>query len=260
MTVSFVRRLLAAVLLVAFGASLLGGGAGAAIATPTPDPHHAAPPTPSKPTNPCDLAAASTPADHGVMAATPATSSASEDFDLLFIDLMIPHHESAIAMAKIALVRGDHPEIRDLAQNIIVSQQAEIDQMRAWRDAWYPGAATLPADQMNQTMNGMIKVMAGMMGTPSAGMGSMSGMGAMMDPAAQQRALCSPVGSFDETFMQLMIPHHQSAVAMAEVAQQQATHPEIRTLAQAIIAAQQKEIAQMKGWLSSWYGATPQAS
>ena len=41
------------------------------------------------------------------------------NFDLMFIDTMIPHHEAAIAMAQAALTRGEHPEIRDLAQEII---------------------------------------------------------------------------------------------------------------------------------------------
>jgi uncharacterized protein (DUF305 family) len=134
-----------------------------------------------------------------------------------------------------------------LAQSIFRSQQAEIDQMTAWRTAWYPGAPMASMDQMNQRMNELIAVSTGMRGTPDAGMGSMSGMGSMMDPAAEMQALCTPVGSFDEAFLQLMIPHHLSAVAMAEVAQQQATHPEIRTLANAIVSAQQGEITQMTG-------------
>ncbi len=161
MIIHILRRPIAALTLALFCTALLIGGAGAVISTPTPDPHHPIEPTLS---NPCDPSPASTPMDHGGIAASPSAGAASEDFDLMFIDMMIPHHESAIVMAKIALIRGDHPEVRDLAQSIITSQQAEIDQMRAWRDAWYPGVATLPADQMNPTMNGMIKVMAGMRG------------------------------------------------------------------------------------------------
>ncbi len=247
---ALIPRLIIALLLCGAGAGIaLTGVARAALNTPTPHP-----------SNPCAPSSKATPMETTSMGGSTPASVAMNDFDLLFLDLMIPHHQSAIAMAKIAVVRADHPEIVTLAEGIITSQQAEIDQMTAWRAAWYPGAPMASMDQLNQRMNELIVVAAGMQGTPHAGMGSMHGMGPMMDPAAETQALCNPAGSFDETFLQMMIPHHLSAVAMAQVAQQQATHPEIRTLAKAIIAAQQGEIAQMTGWLSSWYAATPQAS
>ncbi len=62
---------------------------------------------------------------------------ADADFDLRFIDAMIPHHEGALVMAKDALSKSQRSQIIDLAQNILTSQQQEIDQMKAWRKAWY---------------------------------------------------------------------------------------------------------------------------
>ena len=59
---------------------------------------------------------------------------------------------------------------------------------------------------------------------------------------------------FDAMFIDGMIEHHQCAIAMAEMALEQAEHEEIRTLAEAIIAAQNAEIEQMQGWLADWYG------
>ncbi len=64
--------------------------------------------------------------------------TASQPYDALFIDGMIIHHEGAIAMANQALQSTDRPEIRRMAQEIIVAQQAEIERMHAWRAAWYP--------------------------------------------------------------------------------------------------------------------------
>ncbi|WP_131783895.1 DUF305 domain-containing protein [Legionella gresilensis] len=58
-------------------------------------------------------------------------------YDKRFIDLMIPHHEGAIMMAKDALQNATHPEIKELAQKIIDSQQKEIDQLKSWRAQWY---------------------------------------------------------------------------------------------------------------------------
>jgi uncharacterized protein (DUF305 family) len=59
------------------------------------------------------------------------------EFDLRFINAMIPHHESAVIMASDAASKSKRPEIKKLAQNIISSQQAEISQMKQWRQAWY---------------------------------------------------------------------------------------------------------------------------
>ena len=59
-------------------------------------------------------------------------------FDEAFIDAMIPHHQSAIEMARAALENSDNPKIKELAQNIISAQQREIEQMTQWRQQWYP--------------------------------------------------------------------------------------------------------------------------
>ena len=61
-----------------------------------------------------------------------------EPFDKAFIDAMIPHHQSAIDMARVALVSSDSPKIKELAENIVGAQQREIEQMKKWRQAWYP--------------------------------------------------------------------------------------------------------------------------
>jgi uncharacterized protein (DUF305 family) len=63
--------------------------------------------------------------------------SADDQFDLRFINAMIPHHEGAIAMAKDALSKSTRPEIKRLANDIVSSQQTEIAQMQQWRKAWY---------------------------------------------------------------------------------------------------------------------------
>ncbi|MGB8702794.1 MAG: DUF305 domain-containing protein [Thermosynechococcaceae cyanobacterium] len=63
--------------------------------------------------------------------------SADAEFDLRFIDAMIPHHEGAVTMAKEVLGKTKRPDIKQMAEAIITSQQAEIDQMKAWRKAWY---------------------------------------------------------------------------------------------------------------------------
>lgn len=60
-----------------------------------------------------------------------------EQFDLRFINAMLPHHEGALVMAQEALEKSDRPEIQQLANAILRSQQAEIDRMTQWKKAWY---------------------------------------------------------------------------------------------------------------------------
>lgn len=63
--------------------------------------------------------------------------AADAQFDLRFINAMIPHHEGALVMAKDALDKSSRPEIKQLAQAILSSQAGEISQMQQWRKDWY---------------------------------------------------------------------------------------------------------------------------
>jgi uncharacterized protein (DUF305 family) len=58
--------------------------------------------------------------------------------DERFIDAMIPHHQSAIEMATVAREASSLPEIKQLAEDIVSAQQREIEQMKQWREQWYP--------------------------------------------------------------------------------------------------------------------------
>jgi len=112
--------------------------------------------------------------------------------------------------------------------------------MQTWRETWFPGAPLTPMDQIQNAM-GMHE----------------SGMSQMMDSAMEAQKLCHAAGPFDEAFLQQMLPHHASAVKAGQAALTRAVHLEIKTLAQQIFDAQQREIAEMQSWLSVWYGATP---
>jgi uncharacterized protein (DUF305 family) len=71
----------------------------------------------------------------------PVANAAAEqqggDIDRAFIDVMVPHHQSAVEMAKLALERAEHDELRRLASDIIAAQEREIAQMREWRREWF---------------------------------------------------------------------------------------------------------------------------
>jgi uncharacterized protein (DUF305 family) len=146
--------------------------------------------------------------------------------DKAFIDAMVPHHQSAIAMAEVALKNAEHEEINQLSRNIISSQQAEIEELKSIKQEEF-GTSNVPME-MNQEQ--------------------MRSMGMMMDP--QQLANKEP---FDKAFIDAMIPHHRSATEMAEVASEKSENARIKELAGDVINAQKREIEQMKQWRKEWY-------
>ena len=70
----------------------------------------------------------------------------AEPFDLAFIDAMIPHHQGAIDMATAAGEKAQQPETRALASIIVSDESKTMDQLRTWRDAWYPTAQAKSED------------------------------------------------------------------------------------------------------------------
>jgi uncharacterized protein (DUF305 family) len=60
----------------------------------------------------------------------------AQDFDLHFLDMMIPHHAGAVTMAKDALEKAEHAEIKALAGEIIKEQEEEIKKMQDWKTQW----------------------------------------------------------------------------------------------------------------------------
>ena len=173
-----------------------------------------------------------------------AIRSQPMSFDAQFIDMMVPHHQGAVDMARVAQQRAEHPEIAQMAEAIISAQEAEIGQMRAWRLAWFGSSETPSLDQMPMV--------------PGMGGGHMAhGGSGTMDMAADVEALRNAPEPFDKAFIEAMIPHHQSAIDAAKAAESRAERPEIKELARAIISDQQREIEQMQQWLQAWYGTAP---
>ena len=62
------------------------------------------------------------------------------------------------------------------------------------------------------------------------------------------------MGNIDQHFIEQMIPHHEDAIIMAQLAQERATHTEIKVLANNIITSQSEEITKMRNWYKDWFG------
>lgn len=166
--------------------------------------------------------------NHDQMKSSP--NAASAPYDLQFIDTMTHHHQGAIDMAKMALTKSQNAELKTFAQKIIDDQNKEIAQMKDWREKWYAGKPMA----MNMEMPGM-----------NEGMKMMMGDGMKKFEAASGK-------EFDLMFLDMMTPHHAGATVMAKEALTKAEHPEIKTLANQIIKAQDAEIKQMADWKAKW--------
>jgi len=141
--------------------------------------------------------------------------------DVMFLQMMIPHHQQAIDISNVALKTSKDPELLALAKTIIKAQSAEIIQMQSWLN--------------NSNSN--------------SGMGhSMDGMGGMLDDA-ELSALSAATGkTFDSLWLKGMIGHHDGAIHMTTMIRD-ASNPDIKAFGEKVIADQSAQIEQMKEML-----------
>ena len=167
----------------------------------------------------------------GTSDATPAAAASSvqgvavrhNDADVTFVNDMAPHHSGAIEMAKLAQGQAGSAEVKDLAGRIAAEQEPEIAKMKAMAATW--------------------KI------TLDTGAGAMTGMaGGGSDDVTALRPLTG--AAFDREFLTRMTAHHSSAVEMARTELAQGSNPQAKELATAIVAAQEKELAEMRGLLA----------
>lgn len=147
-------------------------------------------------------------------------------YDLQFLDSMSMHHKHGIEMASRGSEKADSDALRTVAGSMRVHLTEEIEQMQALRERWYRGAA----DARNMNLPG------------AAFMRSMDA--SLMTEQSGQ--------AFDVAFVDMMVPHHQGAIAMAEDAMVKAQHAEVRALARAIAEREQREIETLLRWKRRW--------
>lgn len=141
---------------------------------------------------------------------------------------MAAHHAQAVNLAQLEYDRTNDPEVRQMTLDILLTQQAQIGQMRGWLSVW-----GLPAASANPSMLWM-------------GMLTSSSMPGMATPQDINRLRQIQGLEADGLFLQLMIPHHRGGVEMANAILERTQLPEVRALAQSIVDSQMSEIALME--------------
>lgn len=138
--------------------------------------------------------------------------------DRAFLAMMIPHHQMAVDMAKIAVERGKDRETVALARRVIADQTGEIRTMNTWYRDWF--GSEPPQMPMS---------------------GAMAMMGMSMD-IDELRSTDEP----DRTFLRMMLPHHAGALLMSDSVLSGEPRSEVAQFAREIVAAQSIEIGAMQ--------------
>jgi uncharacterized protein (DUF305 family) len=158
----------------------------------------------------------------------PAAATATfNDDDVMFAQMMIPHHEQAVEMSDIALdpTVGASDAVRQLATRIKGAQDPEIELMTGLLTGWGKSTEMDMSMDHSSMMDGMLT-------------------------AGELDALSSLRGAdFDRAWMEAMVKHHEGALAMAKDVLEGGSDPAVRKLAEEIVAGQQAEIDEMRGLL-----------
>ena len=157
---------------------------------------------------------------HG--SSTTSGSNSSRAGDVMFAQMMIPHHQQAIEMADLAMANpATSAEVKDLAEQIKAAQDPEIQTMNGWLRQW--GAPTTASMD--------------------------HGTGGMMSEEDMASLKAAKGAEFNRMWLQMMIEHHRGAVTMAKDVLSTTETPDVKRLAQSVVDGQNNEIATMQGLL-----------
>ena len=159
----------------------------------------------------------------GMSGSSTAPAANFNDADVMFLQMMYPHHAQAVEMAKLVPTRSQNQQVKDLATAIEQAQAPEMQQMTTLLAGFGKPA---PSATMSHSMPGLM--------TPQQ-MTELTGLSG---------------AAFDKMWLQMMVEHHQGAITMANDELKNGTNPDAKKMAEAIVTAQQAEIATMNGMLA----------
>ncbi|MEV1238655.1 DUF305 domain-containing protein [Nonomuraea sp. NPDC050022] len=153
-----------------------------------------------------------------------ATSAASpsvvfNDADVMFTQMMIPHHEQAVEMAGLAPSRASDIEVTELAEKIKASQEPEIQTMKGWLTAWNKPEMS---SHVGHEMPGLIS------------------------EEAMEQLRKAKGKKFDKLFARHMIVHHNGAIEMVRTQEAEGADPKVKKVATHMASHQRDEVAQLQ--------------
>ncbi len=140
---------------------------------------------------------------------------ADRTFDLRYINAMIAHHRGAMLLAEQLSKNTSRPEMKTLAQNILVDEPKAIDELYTWKKEWYSDTKTVRDPIV-----------------------------ANLGPADEK---------FDLRFLNAIIAHHEAGIVMTKETREKSSRAEILNNADAVEAFLVNGITILKGIRSSWY-------
>ena len=174
------------------------------------------------------------PSSSAPQSTTPSASTSSSvsaefnDADVMFVQMMMPHHEQAVAMSDMLLKKnGVNPEVTALAEQIKAAQQPEIDTMKSFLTAW-------GREPMGDGMGGM----------------DHGGDDGMATDAEMKKFEAADGAAGQKMYLEMMTAHHQGAISMAQDEIRDGKNPEAVQMAKDIVATQEQEVTEIKGLLA----------
>ncbi|MFF9120602.1 DUF305 domain-containing protein [Streptomyces massasporeus] len=157
---------------------------------------------------------------------------AFNDADVMFAQMMIPHHEQALEMSELADGRASDTEVKALVADIEKAQDPEIRTMKSWLKAWGK------PESAEESMPGMHH--------GSGGMDHGSGMSGMMSETDMKKLRAAKGTEFDRMFAEMMIEHHEGAITMAKDEQKNGRNSTAKKLAADVVKTQSAEVEKLQ--------------
>lgn len=160
----------------------------------------------------------------GQVESAPPPDGSFNDTDVMFLQMLIPHHRHGVRLAGLAARLALRQEVRDFAAAVAATQDDELDDMRAWLDAWNQPVEADPDTTAHHGHGDGLHV---------------------ADPAVVAALATTPPAAFDSAFLTMLTGHQHGAVELARMEQADGRHPGARDLADRVVRSRTAQVRRM---------------
>ncbi|MEC3975621.1 DUF305 domain-containing protein [Amycolatopsis sp. H20-H5] len=159
----------------------------------------------------------------GTTAGSTVTAPAFNDSDVMFLQMMIPHHEQGVLIVQLARDHDVRTAVKELSAAIEVTQESEISDMKHWLTDWHRPTAANPDPQAHTAHGGM----------------------RMTDPDLVGALTKTAGPEFERRYLDVLTGHQHSAVELAQTETAEGVNPQAKELAKRIFESRTAEIKQL---------------